>query len=113
MNWYVQAFRKYSEFNGRASRSEYWYFVLINALVIMGFILLDLLFTSYGILSIVYCVAAIIPAFAVTVRRLHDTNRSGWNILLGLIPIIGGIIVLVFLLQESSFGENRYGGYPE
>lgn len=113
MNWYVQAFQRYADFNGRSGRSEYWYFVLINTLVIFGIILIELVFGTNGILGVIYAFGTIVPALAVTVRRLHDTGRSGWNMLLGLIPIVGGVIVLIFLLQDSQVGENRYGGWPK
>lgn len=109
MNWYVQAFQKYADFNGRSRRSEYWYFVLINTLIVWGIIIIEFVLKTYGILTALYAIGTIVPAFAVTVRRLHDTGRSGWNILLGLIPIVGGVIVLIFLLEDSQVGENRYG----
>lgn len=110
MKWYVQAFQKYADFNGSAGRSEYWYFVLINALMILGINIPELFFGTYGILGTIYAFGTIIPALAVPVRRLHDTGRSGWTILLSLIPLIGGVIVLIFLLQDSQAGENQYGG---
>lgn len=113
MNWYVQVFQKYADFNGRSRRSEFWYFTLINALVIVGIILIELIFGTYGLLGALYAFGTIVPALAVTVRRLHDTGRSGWSILLCLIPVIGGIILLIFLLQDSQYGENQYGRWPK
>lgn len=113
MNWYVQAFQKYAEFNGRSTRGEFWYFLLIHALVILGIILIELVFGTYGILGGLYAIGAIVPSFAVTVRRLHDTGRSGWSILLVLIPVIGSVILLIFLLQDSQYGENQYGKSPK
>ena len=113
MNWYVQAFQKYADFNGRSRRSEYWYFVLINTLIIWGIILIEFALGTYGILAALYSLGVIVPAFAVTVRRLHDTGRSGWSILLGLIPVIGGIILLIFLLQDSQPGENQFGEWTK
>lgn len=111
MNWYVQAFQKYAEFNGRSTRSEYGYFILLHALVIMGIILIELVFGTNGILGALYALGAIVPSFAVAVRRLHETGRSGWSILLVLIPVIGAVILLIFLLQRSQYGENRYEGW--
>lgn len=113
MNWYVQAFQKYADFNSRSRRSEFWYFTLVNALVIVGIIFIELFFGTDGILGAFYAFGTIVPALAVTIRRLHDTGRSGWTLLLGLIPVIGGVIVLIFLIQDSQGGENRYGGWTK
>lgn len=113
MNWYIQVLNKYAEFNGRARRSEYWYFVLFNILISALIFLISLLIGLWGILSLLYSIAVFIPGIAVSVRRLHDTGRSGWNLLLAFIPIIGAVILLVFFFQDSVAGENEYGIWPK
>lgn len=117
MNWYLEVLRKYAVFEGRAGRSEYWYFMLFNIIIS---IVLAVIAGALGladdrgnnILSSIYALAVLIPGIAVTVRRLHDTGKSGWFILLGLIPCVGGIILLVFMIQGSDFGANEYGEDP-
>lgn len=111
MKWYIQVFSKYAVFSGRARRSEYWYFVLFNALITPVIYLISIPF--FAIPGILYSLAVLIPALAVVVRRLHDTGRSGWNLLWALLPIIGSIFLLVYLLQDSTIGENKYGVYPK
>lgn len=97
---------KYATFTGRARRSEYWYFWLFNFVV--GLVLGAIFFA----LSWIWSLAVLIPGLAVSVRRLHDTGRSGWNLLWALLPIIGSIIVLVFLVQDSR-EDNQYGPNPK
>jgi uncharacterized membrane protein YhaH (DUF805 family) len=115
MNWYIEAWKKYSVFGGRAGRQEYWYFVLFHVLV---YILLSIIAgiiggrIGGGLLSL-YTIAVSIPGLAATVRRLHDTNRSGWWILISLVPFVGAIVLLVFLAQESHAIENQYGPSPQ
>lgn len=113
MNYYFSCFRKYASFSGRASRSEYWYFILFNLIFsfVIGFI--DGFIGAGSVLSGLYILIALIPGLAVLVRRLHDTGKSGGNALLLLIPLIGIIIMLVFLAQDSDPTENRYGPNPK
>jgi len=103
---------KYAEFNGRARRSEYWYFVLFNFIVSLGLGMVDA-FTGMGFLNYVYSLAVIIPGIGVGVRRLHDTGRSGWWLLVGLIPLIGWIVLIVFFVQDSNPYDNQYGPNPK
>lgn len=115
MNWYIEAWKKYAVFGGRAGRQEFWYFVLFHILVYM---LLSIIAGVLGgkiggSLLGLYTLAVTIPGWAATVRRLHDTNRSGWWILVSLVPFIGGIVLLVFLMQESHALENQYGPIPQ
>lgn len=114
-----QVFNKYATFRGRARRSEYWWFVLFNYLVVFVALILDFCLgltfadTGYGP---IYCIAAIVlllPSLAVTVRRLHDINKSGWNILWGIIPLIGAILLLVWCCQDSKAEVNQYGESPK
>lgn len=113
MNWYLEVLKKYAVFNGRARRKEYWMFVLFN--VIIGFVLgfIEGLFGGPGIIGLLYSLAVLIPGIAVAVRRLHDTGRSGWWFLIAFVPIIGAIVLLVFMVQDSEPGQNQYGVNPK
>ncbi len=119
MNWFIAALTKYADFSGRARRSEYWYFLLFYILIDIGLTIIDEVTGAFsfgrhmGLLSGLFGLAMFIPMFSVAVRRLHDTNRSGWLLLLGLIPLIGTIILLVFMVQDSHQGENRFGPNPK
>lgn len=119
MNWYLEVLKKYAEFNGRASRQEYWYFLLFNILISAFLATIDYFTgtfnaeTGLGLLSGIYTLAVLIPGISVTVRRLHDTDRSGWWIFISLIPIIGGITLLVFMVLDSTSGDNEYGPNPK
>ena len=119
MSWYLEALKKYAVFSGRSRRMEYWYFVLFNIIVSIVLGVIDgLLGTSgsyagAGLLSGIYGLAVLIPSLAVTVRRLHDIDRSGWWILIGLVPLIGAIVLLVFALLEGTPGDNQYGPNPK
>lgn len=107
MNWYLEVLRKYAVFSGRARRKEYWMFVLFN--IIIGTVLS--FFSDY--LYYLYGLAVLIPGLAVAVRRLHDMGKSGWWILIGLIPIIGWIWLIVLLATDGQPGENEYGLNPK
>ena len=100
-------FSKYVDFNGRAKRPEYWWFFLFCFLVS-----LVLNIVSAG-LSLVFSLGTLLPSLAAGARRLHDTNRSGWWQLLWIIPVIGWIVMIVFLVQEGEASENAYGTAPE
>jgi uncharacterized membrane protein YhaH (DUF805 family) len=119
VSWYLEALKKYAVFSGRARRTEFWYFVLFNIIVTIVLSLIDRLIGTFsgtanlGILSGIYGLAVVIPTLAVTVRRLHDTDRTGWWILIGLIPLIGTIVLLVFYLTPGTPGSNRYGPDPK
>ncbi len=115
MNWYLEVLKKYAVFDGRAQRAEYWYFALFSIIISIVLVIVDGATgsfneeTGFGLLSGIYTLAILIPTIAVGVRRLHDTNRSGWWILIGLIPIIGFIILIVLFVIDSDQGENQYG----
>lgn len=120
-HYYVDTIKnRFADFEGRASRSEYWYFALFNFVAffgvgmiagILGTISPKLSMIVMGILSL-FMIALLIPSLALTVRRLHDTGKSGWMLLLGLIPLVGPIILLVFYVTESTPGLNEYGPNP-
>lgn len=112
MNWYLAVLKNYAGFSGRARRKEYWMFVLFNfiaALVLSG---LGMVIDTQ-IPYIVYLLAVLIPTLAVVFRRLHDTGRSGWWILISLVPLVGGIILLVFMASEGARETNAYGPDPK
>ena len=119
MNWYLQALKQYAVFKGRARRKEYWFFALFNLIVSIVLTVVDYMTGSLdpelgvGLLSGIYSLAILIPSLAVTVRRLHDTDRTGWWVLIAFIPFIGAIVLLVFMLLDSKPGDNRYGPNPK
>lgn len=113
MNWYIGCFKKYADFSGRARRTEYWMFVLFNMLVTFVTIFVDGMIGTGGLLAIVYLLGVLIPGFAVFVRRLHDTGRSGWWWLIAIIPLIGWVTVFIFMVLDSEPTTNRYGENPK
>jgi len=119
MNWYLEALKKYAVFSGRSRRKEYWYFFLFNSIFYLILLIIDTLTGTYnqengmGLLTMIYFIAVLLPSLGLSVRRLHDTNRRGWWILLSLIPIIGAIVLLIFMVQDSTPGENRFGSNPK
>lgn len=119
MNWWLTAMKKYVDFSGRARRKEYWMFVLFNIIFSIVAIILDnLLGTAnedlgYGLIYGLFGLAILLPTLAVTVRRLHDIGKSGWWILISLIPIIGGIWLFILTVTDSQPGDNQYGPNPK
>ncbi len=121
MSWYIQALKKYAVFSGRARRKEYWYFVLFNGIISYGLYLIGLIAGFAGsdagigflVLSLIYALAVFLPSLGVTIRRLHDTGRSGWWIFISLIPFIGGIIFFIVTVLDSEVGTNQYGPSPK
>jgi uncharacterized membrane protein YhaH (DUF805 family) len=119
MNWYLQVLKKYFVFEGRARRTEYWMFGLVNLIVFIVLAVIDHVTGTWhpdaraGLLSGLYLLAVLLPSLGVTVRRLHDTGRSGWWIFIGLVPLIGTIVLLVFMLLDSTPGANEYGPNPK
>ncbi len=119
MKWYIEVWKKYAVFKGRARRKEYWYFSIFNIPIYIVLEIIDGVIGSFsaefgiGLLCGTFSIAAIIPSIAVGVRRLHDTNRSGWLLLIGLIPIIGILVLIVLFLLDSEPEENQYGPNPK
>ena len=113
MNWYIDVLKKYAVLKGRARRTEYWMFVLFNCIIAFLLGIVDGIVGSFGVIGLIYCLAVLIPGTAVFVRRLHDTDRSGWWFLIAFLPIIGLIVLLFFMVQDSKPGENRYGKNPK
>jgi len=118
MNWYLEVLKKYTVFNGRASRREYWMFFLFNFIFACVAIVLDRVLgltikdIGYGPIYLLYALGTLIPGIAVGIRRLHDTGRSGWYMLVAFIPCVGGIILLVLFATPGDVGENEYGPDP-
>jgi uncharacterized membrane protein YhaH (DUF805 family) len=116
MNWYLDVVKKYAVFEGRARRKEYWMFALFNFIIVIALGILGaipVIGKLFGILSVVYSLALLVPGIAVGVRRLHDTDRSGLMLLLALIPLAGVIILIVFTVQDGTPGDNRFGPNPK
>lgn len=140
MEWYIKVLKNYVNFEGRARRKEFWMFTLINSLIILGLyaLIFAIIFSTalsmddpanaqiedvpnwmpilslflYGI-AVLYSLAVFLPSLAVAVRRLHDTGRSGWMYLIGLIPLVGTIILIVFFATDGDHGDNEYGPDPK
>ncbi len=113
IDYYKNAFTEnYVNFSGRARRSEFWYFILFNMIAAIAMMIVDYMI-GMTILYPLYILGAFLPGLAVAVRRLHDTDRSGWWYLIGLIPLIGTIILIVFWAQDSTPGMNMYGPNPK
>jgi uncharacterized membrane protein YhaH (DUF805 family) len=117
MGWYMQALKKYAVFSGRSRRKEYWFFLLFAIVISIVLGVIDVMIGTHmegvGLLSGLYALAILIPSIALTVRRLHDINKSGWWILIGFVPIVGAIILLIFALTGGTPGDNKYGADPK
>jgi len=119
MEWYLAVLRDYATFSGRARRKEYWMFALFNMIFAIVAMVLDNVLgiamaeIGYGPIYGLYAVAMLVPGLAVGVRRLHDVGKSGWMMLIALIPIIGAIWLLVLMVSDSNPGENQYGLNPK
>ena len=113
MSWYLEVLKKYAVFSGRARRKEYWMFILFNFIFTIVAGIIDAIIGSPGIIYLLYCLAVLIPSLAVSIRRLHDTDRSGWWFLIGFVPFIGAVVLIVFFVLDSTPGENRFGPNPK
>ena len=105
--WYPEVLKKYAVFDGRAHREEFWTYTLVSVIVSL------VLHMVLGILGTIYNFAVLVPSLAVGARRLHDTGRSGWWQLIGLVPLIGIIVLIVFWAQDSQPGANEHGANPK
>lgn len=108
MNDYISVLKKYAVFSGRASRREYWMFFAFNIIVAILTGIIDAA-TGVPVLGPLYSLAVLIPGIAVTIRRLHDTDHSGWWILVGLVPFVGFLVLLYFMIIEGTKGGNQFG----
>lgn len=114
MNSYTDVLKKYAVFQGRASRKEYWTFILINAVVSFVVLAITIMLHWWLLVPVFYLYqfAIILPSLGVTVRRLHDTGKSGWWFFITFVPFIGSIILLILTLQEGQAGDNQWGPNP-
>jgi len=119
MNWYLKVLKQYADFNGRARRTEYWMFFLFNMIFTIIAMVLDNVLgiamgeIGYGPLYGIYVLALFLPGLAVGVRRLHDVGKSGWMMLIALIPIIGAIWLFVLMVTDGNSNKNQYGLNPK
>ena len=107
--WKLVVLERYAKFDGRAARPEFWWFALANFIIEVVLQILSRATVLFGIVLLAYVLAVLVPSIAVGIRRLHDTDKSGWFLLLGLIPLIGAIILIVFFATEGTRGPNQYG----
>jgi uncharacterized membrane protein YhaH (DUF805 family) len=120
MEWATLPLKRYAEFTGRSRRKEYWLFLLLAIGISIVASILDsilgmgsMIAGTYGPLRVLVGLALVVPWLAVSIRRLHDSDRSGWWLLIGVVPIVGGIIVLVLMALEGTRGANRFGADPK
>ena len=99
---YLEVLARSFDFKGRSSRKEFWIFAFVNVAI-------NVVLAGITPWSFIYSLCLILPILALTVRRLHDSGKSGWSILLGLIPFIGAILLLILMLTEGTSGPNEYG----
>ncbi len=111
MNWFLLTLKQYATFSGRARRKEYWFFFLFYLLIFIGLSLLDAIL-GFGLLSSLFALAMLVPSVAVAVRRLHDTGRTGWWVLIGLVPVVN-LLLIYFMVLDSDPGTNAYGPNPK
>ena len=118
MDWYLNVLRNYIVFCCGARRKEYWMFILVNFIFALVLSIVDKILgwewaSGEGVLTSIYGLFILLPSWAVQFRRLHDTDRSAWWLLLLLIPIVGWIVILIFNCQSGTPGENRFGPDPK
>ena len=113
MHWYIDVLKKYAVFDGRARRMEYWMFALFNVIISMVLGFVEMTLGGPGVLGMLYALAVLLPAIGVSIRRLHDTDRSGWWLLIAFVPVIGFIVLLVFMLLDGTPGDNQHGPSPK
>lgn len=111
MEYFIDAFRKISDFSGRTNRKEYWMFVLIYFIFYVGVVVVDALLNTV-LLAAIFTLVMIVPSISITTRRLHDTGRCGWWQLIYFVPLVGLIVMLIFLCQDSE-EDNQYGISPK
>lgn len=112
MDFYLKAMKQYADFNGRARRKEYWMFTLFYVIAIVVASIIDGII-GYPIVAGIAVLAHIIPGLAVGVRRMHDLDKSGWMLLVSIIPIVGGIWLFVLTVLDGTPGDNQYGPNPK
>ena len=119
MKYFISGLKKYAVFSGRDTRTEYWMYVLFNfifaivAMILDNVLHLTLGELPYGVFYFLYALVTLVPSTAIAARRLHDVSKSGWFMLIALIPLVGAIWLLVLLCTDSDNGANEYGPNPK
>lgn len=119
MNWYLMAFKKYAEFSGRSRRKEFWMFALFNLIALFLAAIIDNIIGTtfgeipYGFVYVIYSLITFVANLSLSVRRLHDVGKSGWFLLIYLIPLIGAIWIFVLFCTDGETGANKYGVNPK
>lgn len=111
MNWYLEVLKKYVVFDGRARRTEYWMFTLFNFIAAVILAAIGGIIHTQALYGL-YVLGVFLPSIAVSIRRLHDTGRSGWWLLIGIVPL-AGLVLLYFMILDSQPDSNEYGPYPK
>ena len=111
--WKTVVLQRFMKFDGRAGRPEFWWFALSNFVVVVVLVILAQASVLFSVLYVIYGLGVLLPEIGVAIRRLQDTDKSGWFILLAFVPIVGGIILIVLFCLEGTPGPNRYGEAPE
>jgi uncharacterized membrane protein YhaH (DUF805 family) len=112
MQWYLKVIKQYADFNGRARRCEYWFYILFYLIIAVALSVIDS-FVTGGALSVIYALGLLIPSLAVGIRRLHDIDRTGWWLLIAFVPLVGTIVLLIFACTDGTAGDNRFGPSPK
>jgi uncharacterized membrane protein YhaH (DUF805 family) len=112
MEFFTDAYKRYADFSGRATRQQYWMFILFYMIFYIVLALIDAFILGIPVLSGLFSLASIIPSLSIAARRLHDIGKSGWWLLISLLPLIGVIVLLVFLVMDST-EDNIYGPNPK
>jgi uncharacterized membrane protein YhaH (DUF805 family) len=107
--WKLVVLERYAQFTGRSRRAEFWWYFLANFIISVAFNILAAASSIFFVLSAIYGLAVLIPGIAVGIRRLHDTDKSGWWLLIALVPIVGIIVLIVFWATDGAPGPNQYG----
>ncbi len=113
MNWFIDVIKKYAVFTGRARRKEYWMYMLFWIIGYVILAVLESLVGLTGVLTSIYALGLFLPGLGVAIRRLHDTGKTGWWILIALVPLIGAIVLLIFMIQDGTPGDNAHGPNPK
>jgi uncharacterized membrane protein YhaH (DUF805 family) len=119
INFYVLAFKRWLDFKGRSRRSEYWYFTLVNLIIAIVLIMIEQAIgigggdSGNGPISSLYTLVVLVPGLAVSFRRMHDIGKSAWWLLIGLIPLLGFIVIIVWFIGAGQPGRNAYGPNPK
>jgi len=118
MDYFLGAYKKYADFTGRARRKEYWMFILFYLIAVIVLSIIDGVIGTFsmeagaGLLSSIFLLGSLVPQIAITARRLHDINKSGWWQLLVIVPFIGAIVLFIFYILKGTDGDNRFGVDP-